>query len=279
MTKLTIWAALCVASAAWAPVSAMAQAQPRPGPTAIRTYVSGLGNDGNTAASCPRPKPCRTLAAAYGVTQKGGEIIALDPGEYGPITITGPVSIFGNIDALIGVVSKGTGVTINAGATDKVIIRNFIVSGAGATDTKGIELKSGQLTLLHSTLKQLTMGLAVSNSKADLVYTDILDNDTGIATVGTGVDTNASFPWTGPTQVRIAWGSAIDNTKAYVMHDPGTGTGGNKVTILEFLTSNTVAAYSTNVTGNGTLVSGTGASCGGTNCQSLGYYSGYTNPK
>ena len=278
MGKISIWQVLCVAAAVLAPVSAAAQAS-RPGPTAIRTYVSGPGNDGNTAASCPRNKPCRTLAAAYTVTQKGGEIIALDPGEYGPITITGPVSIFGNIDALIGVASKGTGVTINAAAADKVIIRNFIVSGAGATDTKGIELKSGQLTLLHSTLKQLTMGLAVSNSKADLVYTDVLDNDTGIATVGTGVDTNASFPWTGPTQVRVAWGSAIGNTKAYVMHDPGTGTGGNKVTILEFLTSNTVAAYSTNVTGNGTLVSGTGASCGGTNCQTLGYYSGYTNPK
>jgi len=82
-----------------------------------------------------------------------------------------------------------------------------------------------------------------------------------------------------PTQVRIAWGSAIGNNNAYIMNDPGTGTGGNKVTILEFLTSNTVAAYSTNVTGNGTMIWGTGPSCSGTNCQSLGYYSGYTNPK
>jgi hypothetical protein len=258
------------------PISAAAQTQPRPG--AIRTYVSGLGNDGNTAASCPRAKPCRTLAAAYSVTQKGGEIIALDPGEYGPLTITGAVSLFGNIDALIGVGTGATGVTINAAAADKVIIRNFIITGAGATNTKGIVLNGGQLALLHSSLKQLTIGLAVSNSKADLVYTDVLDNDTGVATTGTGVDTN-SASFTGPTQVRIAWGSAIGNAKAYVMHDPGTGTGGNKITILEFLTSNTVAAYSTNVTGNGILISGTGASCGGSNCQSLGYYSSYTNPK
>jgi len=260
-----------------APASAAAQAS-RPGPTAIRTYVSGLGNDGNTAASCPRPKPCRTLAAAYGVTQKGGEIIALDPGEYGPITITAAVSIFGNVDALIGVKNGGTGVTINAPQADKIVIRNLIITGAGATNTKGIALNGGQLALLHSTLKQLTTGLTVSNTKADLIYTDVIDNDTGISTTGTGVDTN-SASFTGPTQVRIAWGSAIGNNKAYVMHDPGTGTGGNKITILEFLTSNTVAAYSTNVTGNGTLISGTGASCGGSNCQSLGYYSSYTNPK
>src|SRR5262249_42938398 len=116
MRKLSIWQVLCVASAVLAPVAAAGQS--RPLPTAIRTFGSGLGNDGNTTTSCPRPKPCRTLAAAYTVTQKGGEIIALDPGEYGPITITGPVSIFGNIDALIGVASKGTGVTINAAAAD-----------------------------------------------------------------------------------------------------------------------------------------------------------------
>jgi hypothetical protein len=275
MKTISIWPALCIA-AALAPVSAAAQV--RPGPAAIRTYVSGLGNDGNTAASCPREKPCRTLAAAYTVTQKGGEIIALDPGEYGAITITAAVSIFGNIDALIGVKNGGTGVTINAPQAEKVIIRNFIVTGAGATNTKGIALNSGQLALLHSTLKQLTTALAVSNSKADLFHTDVVDNETGVDTTGTGTDVNGNN-FTGPTQVRIAWGSAIGNTKAYVMHDPGTGTGGNKITILEFLTSNTVAAYSTNMTGNGTLVSGTGASCGGSNCQSLGYYSSYTNPK
>jgi hypothetical protein len=275
MSRKLIWVALCLASAALAPVAA-AQTATRMG--AIRTFISGLGNDGNTSVSCPREKPCRTLAAAYTVTKKGGEIIALDPADYGPITITGAVSLFGNIDALIGVASSATGVTINAGAADKIVIRNFIISGADATNTKGIALNSGQLALLHSTLKQLSIGLHVTNSKADLVHTDVIDNDTGITTNGTGVDTNGSFPWTGPTRVRVAWGSAIGNNKAYVMNDPGTGTGGNKVTILEFLTSNTTAAFSTNVTGNGTMVSGTGPSCGGTNCQGLGYYSSYTNP-
>jgi hypothetical protein len=276
MRRASICHALVVTAAVSASVSA---AHGLERPAAIRTFVSGLGKDSNTSASCPRAKPCRTLAAAYSVTGKGGEIIALDPADYGPITISTAVSLLGNIDALIGVATNGTGVTISAAAADKVVIRNFTITGAGATNTKGIVLNSGELALLHSTLKQLSTGLAVSSSKADLVYTDVIDNDTGIVTTGTGVDTNTGFPWTGPTQVRIAWGSAIGNTKAYVMNDPGTGTGGNKFTILEFLTSNTDAAYSTNVTGNGTLVSGTGPSCGGSNCQNLGYYSGYANPK
>jgi hypothetical protein len=167
--------------------------------------------------------------------------------------------------------------TINAPATTQIIVRNFIISGAGAANTKGIQLNTGQLALLNSTLKNLSTGLDVAGTKADLVNTDVIANTTGISTTGTGVDTNA-FPMTGPTQVRVAWGSAIGNTTAYVMNNPGTGTGGNKITILEFLTSNTDAAYSTNMTGNATLVSGTGASCGGTNCQNLGYYSSYTNP-
>jgi hypothetical protein len=246
-------------------------------PTSIRTFVSSLGSDGNTAASCPQAKPCRTLAAAYTVTTVGGEIIALDTAEYGPITVTGKLSIFGTDNALIAVATDTTGVTINAAAGDRVIIRNFIITGAGATNTKGIALNSGQLALQHATLKQLTIGLDVTNTRADLTNTDIIDNDTGIITTGTGSD-GAISAFTGPTQVRVAWGNAIGNTKAYVMNNPGTGTSGNKVTILEFLTSDTDAAFSTNMTGNGTLISGTGASCSGSNCQSLGYYSSYTNP-
>jgi hypothetical protein len=270
-----VWPALLIAAMAVVPLSA-AHGVERKG--VIRTFVSGLGNDANTAAFCSRQKPCRTLAAANTVTENGGEIVALDPGDFGPITINGKLSLFGTENALIGVASNAAGVTINAGAADRVIIKDFIITGAGATNTKGIQLNSGQLGLSHSTLKQLSTGLDVVNTKADMVETDVIDNDTGVATTGTGVDTNA-FPMTGPTQVRVAWGNAIGNNKAYVMHDPGTAPGGNKVTILEFLTSNTTAAFSTNVTGNGTLVSGTGASCGGTNCQNFGFYSSNTNPK
>jgi hypothetical protein len=250
----------------------------RTGTGALRVYVSGLGNDSNAATDCPRANPCRTLATADTVVQAGGEIIALDPADYGPVTIAEQLSILGVAGAEIGVATGGTGITINAPAADRIIVRNFIISGAGAANTKGIQLNTGQLTLLKSTLKNLSTGLEVSNTKADLVDTDVISNTVGISTTGTGVDINATSI-KGPTQVRVAWGSAIGNTTAYVMNNPGTGTGGaNKVTILEFLTSNTSAAFSTNMTGNGTLVSGTGASCGGANCQNLFYYSANTNP-
>jgi hypothetical protein len=265
--------ALCAALLALPLLSAV-----RTGTGPLRVYVSGLGNDSNASMNCPRANPCRTLATAYTVVQAGGEIIALDPADYGPVTIDEQLSLLGVEGAEIGVAAGGTGITINAPAADRVIVRNFIISGTGAASTKGIQLNTGQLALFNSTLKNLSTGLDVSSTKADLVNTDLISNTTGITTTGTGVDINA-VPMTGPTQVRIAWGSAIGNTTAYVMNNPGTGTGGNKITIFEFLTSNTDAAYSTNMAGNGTLVSGTGASCGGTNCQNLGYYSSYTNPR
>ncbi len=269
--RISVAQALCIAAIALPQVSAV-----RMGPT--RVYVSGLGNDSNASTNCPRANPCRTLATAYTVVQNGGEIVALDPADYGPVTIAEQLSLLGVEGAEIGVANGATGITINAPAAARIVVRSFIINGAGATSTKGIQLNTGQLALSNSTLKNLTTGLAVSNTKADLVSTDLISNATGISTTGTGVDINV-FPMTGPTQVRIAWGNAIGNTTAYVMNNPGTGTGGNKITILEFLTSNTTAAYSTNMTGNATLVSGTGASCGGTNCQNLGYYSSNTNPK
>jgi hypothetical protein len=268
--SISVRRAFCVALIALPLLSAV-----RLGP--IRVYVSGLGSDSNASVNCERTKPCRTLATAYTVVQAGGEIIALDPADYGPVTIAEQLSLLGVDGAEIGVAAGATGVTIDAPAAARIIVRNFIISGAGAVNTKGIQLNTGQLALFNSTLKNLTTGLDVSSTKADLVNTDIISNTTGITTTGTGVDINA-FPMTGPTQVRIAWGNAIGNTTAYVMNNPGTGTGGNKVTILQFLTSNTTAAFSTNMTGNGTLVSGTGASCGGTNCQNLGFYSSNTNP-
>jgi len=62
---------------------------------ALRTFVSGFGSDSNTSTNCSHAQPCRTFAAAITVTSPGGEIEALDPSGYGPVTITGPLSLIG----------------------------------------------------------------------------------------------------------------------------------------------------------------------------------------
>lgn len=58
-----------------------------------RTYVSVNGNDGNTGIGCPVTAPCRSFVAALGVTSPYGEIVAVDSGDYSPVTITQSVTI------------------------------------------------------------------------------------------------------------------------------------------------------------------------------------------
>ena len=235
-----------------------------------RTFVSGGGNDGNVGTNCARATPCRSFATALTVTISGGEIQAMDPAGYGPLTITGPLAVLGVPGAGISVPGSGTGVTISAGSTDQVILNNLDITGAGVANTTGIQLNSGRLTLQNSTLKQLTTGLSVNNTKANLLHVDIISNTVGISATGTGPNTSVN-PVTGPTEVLLFFGSAFNNTTAYFMNNPGTST----PNILEFLTSTNSAAFSTGMAGNGTLVNGMGSGCP---CTSLGSFSSNTNP-
>ncbi|HTB00051.1 MAG TPA: hypothetical protein VK804_06205, partial [Bradyrhizobium sp.] len=62
----------------------------------------------------------------------GGEIDVLDPGGYGPVTITKSITIDGK--GMASILASGTnGITVNAGSTDVVILRNLSISGAAAT--------------------------------------------------------------------------------------------------------------------------------------------------
>jgi len=261
--RTSVWRALCIAAIALPLVSAVAPVHT----DSIRVYVSGLGNDSNASTTCPRTNPCRTLATAYTVVQSGGEIVALDPADYGPVTVAEPLSILGVEGAEIGVATGGTGITINAGAGDRIVVSHFIVSGAGATNAKGIALNSGQLTLTHSTVKNLSVGLSVSSAKADVVDTDFIGNTTGIQTNGVGVPYNSSIgaymvnkpPYT--TLVRIAWGSNVNSATAFNENNP-TSTGGEpSATIWILALSNVSSAMTNNVAGYTTLMStsGTGA--------------------
>ncbi len=109
------FAAALVATAMTAMISSNGYAQ------ATRTFVSSAGSDTN---DCSRVAPCRSFAAAIGKTNTGGEINTLDPGGYGPVTITKSISIVSGLgEAGILVPPAGTGITINAGPNDRVNLR------------------------------------------------------------------------------------------------------------------------------------------------------------
>src|SRR5580704_10074596 len=88
--------------------SAPAQAQ---NGTLTRSFVSSAGSDSN---ACTIAAPCASFAQAYTKISANGIIAALDPGKYGPITITGPVTINGNGWAAITGTADGNGIIINA---------------------------------------------------------------------------------------------------------------------------------------------------------------------
>ena len=97
-----------------------------------RTFVAHNGLDGNTATNCAETSPCQTFAAAYTVTNPGGEIVALDSAGYGPLTITNSVSIIAVQRAFVKPTPSSTGITINAGAGHTVLLDNIEINGAGS---------------------------------------------------------------------------------------------------------------------------------------------------
>jgi hypothetical protein len=115
-----------------------------------RTFVSSAGSDANP---CTITQPCATFAHAYSMTAASGIIAALDPGKYGPLTITGAITINGNGWAAITAPAAGNGITINAGGSDNVALIGLEIDGAGA-GYDGIFLNSaGSLTVNNCTLQ------------------------------------------------------------------------------------------------------------------------------
>ena len=128
--------------------SAPAQAQ---NGSLTRSFVSSAGVDTN---ACTIAAPCATFAEAYTKIGANGIIAALDPGKYGAIAITGPVTINGNGWAAITAPAQGTGITISAGSGN-VILTGLEIDGAG-TAYNGIVFESGAgLTISNCTVQNI----------------------------------------------------------------------------------------------------------------------------
>ena len=148
MPRSTIIIAAAVALAVTLPaVSAQAQAP--------RTFVSAAGSDSNP---CSFAAPCRHFQAAVNATSAGGEVDALDPAGYGPITISQGITIEGQGWSYIAPPNNGNGITINAG-NGNVIIHGVSINGAGITgSTFGIIFNSGaSLTVDSCVIRGVTV--------------------------------------------------------------------------------------------------------------------------
>ena len=200
----------------------------------VRTFISSAGNDSNASGGgCIVTAPCRTLAGAYPGTVSGGEIVMMDPGGYGCLTITTPLSIIGTNGAT-STATSGACIVITVPSSGNVLIRDLEITGANAAGTIGVQLNSGLLTLVNAHLKMLGIGVLVGNNSAtahaDIINSDIVGNTIGIETNGAGVDTSSGNPpYTGTkTLVRLSGGSIINNVTALSMiNATGEANGGN----------------------------------------------------
>ncbi|MDQ6867224.1 MAG: right-handed parallel beta-helix repeat-containing protein [Pseudomonadota bacterium] len=156
------------------------------------TFVSGKGADSGTCAS--PATPCRTFQFALDQTSPGGEIKALDPADYGPVTITNSISITGVEGASINRPS-GNHITINAGPNDTINLSHLTLDGL-KTAPRGIILHTGgPLTVTHCTVRNFTsIGIAVfprGNTAFLIADTAVSDNSgaSGIVVIPQGTGT------------------------------------------------------------------------------------------
>lgn len=97
-----------------------------------RSFVSTRGVDN---PACSIASPCRTFGAAVTATSPGGEVIVLDSGGYGTVTIAKSVSIIAPPGIYAGItVSSGNGVTVATPASsDRIVLAGLTINDHGSS--------------------------------------------------------------------------------------------------------------------------------------------------
>jgi len=173
-----------------------------------RSFVSGVGDDLNP---CSRTAPCKTFAGAISKTFINGEINCLDPGGYGPVTITKSITIDckGTNALILAVGNNGITVSIPASADDptrSVRIRGLGINGAGVsgsvgtrTGLVGIRATAGTSLFVEDTvIEEFTQqGIQVQTSAAFNLSLDRVlirnTNSSGVALSGSAGQVVASL--------------------------------------------------------------------------------------
>lgn len=155
------------------------------------TYVSGEGSD---SGGCTSPAiACRHFAYALGQTSAYGDIIVIDPADYGPVTINKSINIVAQGKGPSGVtVGMGNAITISAGATDVVSLSGLTLNG-DVTASYGIMVNSvGTLTISDCVIQNFqsagiflhVVGTALNAS----ILNSVMNNDgAGVQTFGAGM--------------------------------------------------------------------------------------------
>jgi Right handed beta helix region len=181
----------CVAVIAVAALTlpALANAQ------ATRTWVSGVGDDANP---CSRTAPCKTFAGAISKTISGGIISVLDPGGFGALTITKPITLTGppGYGSILASGVQGIVINITSSNPGPVIIRNIDISGTGITfGTNGINFIAGRtLRLQNVNIESFSgVGVLIGAANAKVYSNNLLITQVARGIVSNGTSASATF--------------------------------------------------------------------------------------
>ena len=218
-----------------------------------RTFVSAAS--GNDANNCDRPTPCRTFQGAHDKTFDQGEVIVLDPGGYGSLTITKSISIVNDMAgaASIAVSGGATGITVNAPPGGGYVnLRGITVQGIGFGGGSGLVFNTGfSLTLSNCLIRNHTgngilfapstggaynlailntvvadnglFGIAIApTSSAFLTLRAMLDRVTATSNSHDGLDVDGSLT-TGPIKVTVTNSTMSNNLASGIVFATALG--------------------------------------------------------
>jgi hypothetical protein len=223
---------------------------------ATRTWISGVGDDANP---CSRTAPCKTWAGAISKTAATGEINCLDSGGFGGVTITKAITLrCVGVEAGV-LVAATNGITINAGASDRVVIDGLDIEGLSSIggSLNGINILSAREVVVRDTSIRGFTGASAGNgilvnsgvqTSLTVENSFIFNNTVGITVISSG----------GNGAARV-YGSMIIGNSAAGIRVSGAGNkaeiSGNRIIrtpkSLEILLGGAISSYGDNVLSTG----------------------------
>jgi hypothetical protein len=191
-----------------------------------RAYVSALsGADSNTSFNCDVIHPCRFFQAATTVVDPNGEVVVLDSGGYGAVTISNSISLVSpaGVYAGISVFPGADGITI-ATPSVNVILRGLTINGQGGNN--GINMTAGgNLVVDHCTVANFAAsnGILVDTAATvRIIDTALHNNGIGIRVQSGAVAYISRSTVTGSASYGIlAYGNVANVTTTAAISETG----------------------------------------------------------
>ena len=191
------------------------------------SWVSSTGS----GSTCTRAAPCPNFQSAHDVTNPGGVISVLDPGDFGALSISKSITVRAEGVDGGGTISPHLGnfFQITAGAADEVTLEGLHFNGAGIDFVSGGQLHIVRCVFTNGNVSGQFGILFRPNGVSKLSVTDTAIINSGLGTGG-GIVIEPS----GSGSAQVALERVTVNGNAFgIAADGSSSTGGINVTIAD----------------------------------------------